>query len=322
MISDGSKSRDRRAPAAPASAGVGRGHVARARHGSSCASCGGRRRGRCPPARRAGRPPWRPARPARSASAGGRSPAGPGKPTWAPTSTPRAERRAHGAVHDQRVAGVEAAGDVGRRDDAEQGLVVAHAPGARSLRRDPHSDRCPWLGSSGVSAFETRQRVAEADRRAIVAPAPRPRRPSRGAITGSRSGPIRSRPSGLPGRHRLADGRQRLRRAAGARAGRRRQPDDGGARSCRVVGPSAAGRRRGAAADAAAAGRRSGPCSSSTPMSVAGQPAPRCSRDGSTVFVIGRCSARRDAAPPAARPSASHGGLRRAPPAPRPRSSR
>ena len=34
------------------------------------------------------------------------------------------------ALHDHRVAGVEAAGHVGRRHHAEQRLVVAHAPGA------------------------------------------------------------------------------------------------------------------------------------------------------------------------------------------------
>ena len=42
-------------------------------------------------------------------------------------------RRAHGVAHHQRVAGMEAAGDVGRIDDRQQRLIVAHLPGAEGF---------------------------------------------------------------------------------------------------------------------------------------------------------------------------------------------
>ena len=52
-------------------------------------------------------------------------------------------RRAHGMVHDHRVAGMMAAGDVGGGDDFHHRRVVAHAPCAEPLAEirievDPH----------------------------------------------------------------------------------------------------------------------------------------------------------------------------------------
>ena len=43
------------------------------------------------------------------------------------------QRRLDRPLHDERVAGVEAAGDVGGGQDVEQRLVVAHAPGAEAF---------------------------------------------------------------------------------------------------------------------------------------------------------------------------------------------
>ena len=56
-----------------------------------------------------------------------------GKPGWAPMPTPAARGERHGTAHDERVAGVKAAGDVGRIDRAEQPFVVAHRPRAEGL---------------------------------------------------------------------------------------------------------------------------------------------------------------------------------------------
>ena len=44
-----------------------------------------------------------------------------------------AARRRHGAMHDDGVAGMEAAGDVGRGDRVEHGSVVAHGPSRKSF---------------------------------------------------------------------------------------------------------------------------------------------------------------------------------------------
>src|SRR6185503_14171494 len=43
-------------------------------------------------------------------------------------------RRGHRRGHDLRVAGVEAAGDVGAGDETQHRAVVAHAPGAEAFR--------------------------------------------------------------------------------------------------------------------------------------------------------------------------------------------
>ncbi len=42
-------------------------------------------------------------------------------------------RLLHGARHDQGIAGVKSAGDVRRRHEAEQGVVIAHCPGPEAL---------------------------------------------------------------------------------------------------------------------------------------------------------------------------------------------
>lgn len=41
--------------------------------------------------------------------------------------------RSHRGIHDPRIAGVEAARDVGRAEDVEERFVVPHAPGAEAL---------------------------------------------------------------------------------------------------------------------------------------------------------------------------------------------
>ena len=48
-------------------------------------------------------------------------------------------------VHDHRVAGVKAAGDVGRRDDVEQRFVVAHPPRAVAFAESHVFHRGPGI---------------------------------------------------------------------------------------------------------------------------------------------------------------------------------
>jgi hypothetical protein len=43
------------------------------------------------------------------------------------------QRQHHRTAHQQRVAGMKAAGDVGGADDAQQLVVAAHSPGAEAF---------------------------------------------------------------------------------------------------------------------------------------------------------------------------------------------
>ena len=69
---------------------------------------------------------------------------------------PACQREADHAVHDRRIAGVKAAGDVGGRHQRQHRRVIAHAPGAVALRKigvqiDHHVVTSEDIGRSATS---------------------------------------------------------------------------------------------------------------------------------------------------------------------------
>jgi hypothetical protein len=117
-----------------------------------------------------------------------------GKPTCAPMSTPRAWRQAHRAVHDDRVAGMEAAGHVGGRDEFSR---ASSSP----MRQGPKpSPRSAFRSMSMLQLLMT-IRCSSSGRAPADGgcPATQPCAdlPSLRQFTGSSSGPTCSRPQGL-----------------------------------------------------------------------------------------------------------------------------